>query len=109
GNGGGRGWRGGGGEGKGTGNPTMFPIGEAGPYYAALICAGTLDTKGGPVTTTRGQVLDGEGSPVPGLYAVGNCVANASSQAYLAGGATIGPYFTFAHLAAEDAVQQPRR
>jgi 3-oxosteroid 1-dehydrogenase len=92
-----------------TGNPTMYPIAEAGPYYAALVCAGTLDTKGGPMTTPEGQVLDVDGQPVPGLYAVGNCVANASAQAYLAGGGTIGPYFTFAYLASEHAARQPRR
>jgi 3-oxosteroid 1-dehydrogenase len=92
-----------------TGNPTMYPISETGPYYAALVCAGTLDTKGGPVTTSDGQVLDVDQDPVPGLYAVGNCVANASAQAYLAGGGTIGPYFTFAYLASEHAAAQPRR
>jgi 3-oxosteroid 1-dehydrogenase len=92
-----------------TGNPTMYPIAESGPYYAALICAGTLDTKGGPVTNTSGQVLDADGNPVPGLYAAGNCVANASAQAYWAGGGTIGPYFTFAYLASEHAASLARR
>jgi succinate dehydrogenase/fumarate reductase flavoprotein subunit len=92
-----------------TGNPTMYPISETGPYYAALVCAGTLDTKGGPVTNTNGQVLDADGEPVPGLYAAGNCVANASAQAYWAGGGTIGPYFTFAFLASEHAARQPHR
>jgi succinate dehydrogenase/fumarate reductase flavoprotein subunit len=92
-----------------TGNPTMYPLADSGPYYAAIVCAGTLDTKGGPMTNTNGQVLDADGQPVPGLYAVGNCAANASGQAYLAGGGTIGPYFTFAYLATEHAVQQPRR
>lgn len=92
-----------------TGNPTMYPISETGPYYATLVSAGTLDTKGGPLTNTHGQVLDADGEPVPGLYAVGNCAANASAQAYWAGGGTIGPYFTFAYLAAEHAARQPRR
>jgi succinate dehydrogenase/fumarate reductase flavoprotein subunit len=92
-----------------TGHPTMYPLSDRGPYYAAIICAGTLDTKGGPVTTTDGQVLDSDGDPVPGLYAVGNCAANASAQAYWAGGGTIGPYFTFAHLLAKHAASQPRR
>jgi hypothetical protein len=92
-----------------TGNPTMYPLSESGPYYAAIVCAGTLDTKGGPRTTPQGQVLDADGEPVPGLYAVGNCAANASAQAYWAGGGTIGPYFTFAYLAAEHAAAQPRR
>jgi hypothetical protein len=92
-----------------TGNPTMYPISEQGPYYAALVCAGTLDTKGGAVTNTNGQVLDGDGEPIPGLYAVGNCAANASAQAYWAGGGTIGPYFTFGFLAGRHAAARERR
>lgn len=28
-------------------NPTMWPISGSGPYYAALVTGGTLDTKGG--------------------------------------------------------------
>jgi succinate dehydrogenase/fumarate reductase flavoprotein subunit len=92
-----------------TGNPTMYPISETGPYYATIVCAGTLDTKGGPVTNPNGQVLDADGQPVPGLYGVGNCVANASAQAYWAGGATIGPYFTFGYLAGQHVAGQTRR
>jgi succinate dehydrogenase/fumarate reductase flavoprotein subunit len=92
-----------------TGNATMYPISDKGPYYAALVCAGTLDTKGGPLTNMDGQVLDADGEPVPGLYAVGNCVANASAQAYWAGGGTIGPYITFAYLASQHACRQPVR
>lgn len=95
--------------GNDTGNPTMYPISESGPYYCTIVCAGTLDTKGGPKTNKHGQVLDAAGDPVPGLYGAGNCVANASAQAYWAGGGTIGPYITFASLAAEHAVKQPRR
>jgi hypothetical protein len=92
-----------------SGNPTMFPLSDEGPYYATIVCAGTLDTKGGPLTTTNGEVLDVDGRPVPGLYAVGNCAASPSSQAYLAGGGTIGPYITFAYLAGRHAAAQPRR
>jgi 3-oxosteroid 1-dehydrogenase len=81
-------------------NPTLWPLAEQGPYYAALVTGGTLDTKGGPQTNTEGQVLDDTGKPVPGLYGVGNCVASASAQAYWAGGATLGPIIAFAHRAA---------
>ena len=37
-------------------NPTMFPISDQGPYYAALLTGGNLDTKGGPKTNVSGQV-----------------------------------------------------
>ena len=72
-------------------NPTMFPISEDGPFYAALLTGGNLDTKGGPKTSADGKVLDTSDRPIPGLYGVGNCVASASARAYWAGGATIGP------------------
>src|SRR5205085_11738753 len=65
-----------------TGNPTMYPISESGPYYATILAAGTLDTKGGPRTNTSGQVLGADGEPIRGLYGVGNCVASASGQGY---------------------------
>jgi 3-oxosteroid 1-dehydrogenase len=84
-------------------NPTMYPISDTGPYYAALVVGGTLDTKGGPKTNTDGQVLDDTDTPIPGLYGVGNCVASVSAQAYWAGGATLGPIFAFAYRAARAA------
>jgi 3-oxosteroid 1-dehydrogenase len=90
-------------------NPTMWPISGQGPYYAALVTGGTLDTKGGPRTNPDGQVLDDTGTPVPGLYGVGNCVASASAQAYWAGGATLGPIIAFAHRAAQAADREPVR
>jgi 3-oxosteroid 1-dehydrogenase len=84
----------------GRANPTMFPLAGTGPYYAALVTGGTLDTKGGPKATPDGQVLDDQDRPIPGLYGVGNCVASASAQAYWAGGATLGPILALAHRAA---------
>jgi 3-oxosteroid 1-dehydrogenase len=92
----------------GRSNPTMWPLSSTGPYYAALVTGGTLDTKGGPRTNTDGQVLDDLGDPILGLYGVGNCVASASAQAYWAGGATLGPIIAFAYRAAQAAhAQQP--
>jgi 3-oxosteroid 1-dehydrogenase len=84
----------------GRANPTLWPLAEHGPYYAALVTGGTLDTKGGPQTDTEGRVLDDTGTPIPGLFGVGNCVASASAQAYWAGGATLGPILAFAHRTA---------
>jgi 3-oxosteroid 1-dehydrogenase len=81
-------------------NPTIWPLAETGPYYAALVTGGTLDTKGGPQTDPDGRVLDDLGRAIPGLFGVGNCVASASAQAYWAGGATLGPIIAFAHRAA---------
>ncbi|HEU5160792.1 MAG TPA: FAD-dependent oxidoreductase [Streptosporangiaceae bacterium] len=88
-------------------NPTMWPIGDTGPYYAALVTGGTLDTKGGPKATPDGQIVDDMDRPIPGLYGVGNCVASASAQAYWAGGATLGPIISFAYRAAHAAHHEP--
>jgi succinate dehydrogenase/fumarate reductase flavoprotein subunit len=88
-------------------NRTMYPISTSGPYYAAIIAPGLLDTKGGPVTDTEGRVLDVDGKPIPGLYGVGNCVASPSGRAYWAGGATIGPALTFGYLAGRSAARIP--
>jgi succinate dehydrogenase/fumarate reductase flavoprotein subunit len=90
-------------------NPTMWPLSDEGPYYAALVTGGTLDTKGGPRTTTEGQVVEDLGRPIPGLYGVGNCVASPSARAYWAGGATLGPIIAFAHRAATAAHAEPVR
>src|SRR5258705_13503173 len=81
----------------------MYPISNPGPYCAALVTGGTLDTKGGPTTNTDGQILDDTDTPIPGLFGVGNCVASVSAQAYWAGGATLGPILAFAYRAAHTA------
>lgn len=88
-------------------NPTMWPISEGGPYYAALVTGGTLDTNGGPKTNPDAQVLDVQDKPIPGLYGVGNCVASAAGGAYWAGGATLGPILAFAYRAANAANAEP--
>ena len=91
----------------GRSNPTMWPLAEAGPYYAALVTGGTLDTKGGPKTDAEARVLDDLDQPIAGLYGVGNCVASVSRRAYWAGGATIGPMIAFAYRAAQAADAEP--
>jgi hypothetical protein len=90
-------------------NPTMWPISDTGPYYAALVTGGTLDTKGGPKATPDGQIVDDRDRPIPGLYGVGNCVASASAQAYWAGGATLGPIIAMAYRAAQAADREPAK
>lgn len=90
-------------------NPTMYPISDSGPYYAALLTGGNLDTKGGPATNAKGQVLDRMGKPIVGLYGAGNCVASASARAYWAGGATLGPYISLAYVAANAANKEKPR
>jgi 3-oxosteroid 1-dehydrogenase len=70
-------------------NPSLGPVDEA-PYYAARILAGTIGTKGGPVTDTDGIVLTPGGERIGGLYAVGNAAAFWTADGYPAPGATLG-------------------
>jgi 3-oxosteroid 1-dehydrogenase len=90
-------------------NPTMWPIADTGPYYAALVVGGTLDTKGGPKTDADGRVLNDVDEPIPRLYGVGNCVASVSGASYWAGGATLGPIIAFAYRAARASDREPSR
>jgi len=93
---------------EGQVSSAMWPISDQGPYYAALIVAGALDTKGGPKTDIDGRLVDHDDKPIPGLYGVGNCVAAGSAGAYWAGGGTLGPILAFAHRTANAIVRDTR-
>ena len=79
-------------------NPSLGPINEA-PYYAVEVLAGTIGTKGGPVTDTDGAVLDRAGAPITGLYAVGNAAAFWTADGYPGPGATLAVGMTMGYRA----------
>lgn len=85
-------------------NPLMRRLDLSGTLYASVLALGTLDTKGGPRTTPRREVLRMDGSVIHGLFAVGNCAASAGGQGYPGAGATLGPIVTEGYLAARQAV-----
>ena len=87
-------------------NPSLGPIDEA-PYYAVEVLAGTIGTKGGPVTDTDGRVLDQQESPIPGLYAVGNAAAFWTADGYPGPGATLAVGMTMGYRAGRHAGQTP--
>lgn len=80
-------------------NPNVKPIGK-GPYYALKIVMGDLGTFDGLDTDVNGQVLDENGRPIAGLYAVGNDRASMMGGNYPGAGITLGPIMTFGYLTA---------
>jgi hypothetical protein len=79
-------------------NPCLGSIDEA-PYYALEVLAGTIGTKGGPVTDADGAVLDRVGTPVTGLYAAGNAAAFWTADGYPGPGATLAAGMTMGYRA----------
>jgi 3-oxosteroid 1-dehydrogenase len=88
-------------------NPTMHRFADHGPYHAIILGAGALDTKGGPRIDTDARVLGMDGSPIPGLYGAGNCIAAPAGQAYWSAGATIGSALTFGYQAGKHVAAAP--
>ena len=80
-------------------NPMMRPLCEEGPYHATILGPALIETAGGPRVDANGGVLRRDGSPIGGLYAVGNCAASPSGEAYWAGGHTLGFIQCMAYLA----------
>ncbi len=87
------------------GEPPLYPI-TKGPFHAAAFGISDLGTKGGLRTNTDGQVLDTEGSRIPGLYAAGNSMAAPSGATYPGGGNPIGTSMVFSHLAVRDMIRR---
>ena len=44
-------------------------------------------------------MLAGDGTPIPGLYGAGNCIASPTGRACYGHGATLGAALAFAYLA----------
>lgn len=82
-----------------TPNPCLAPIARP-PFYAVPMIPGDLGTKGGLVIDEHARVLRGNGTPIEGLYAVGNTSASVMGNTYPGPGSTIGPSMTFGYVAA---------
>jgi succinate dehydrogenase/fumarate reductase flavoprotein subunit len=79
-------------------NPCVAPL-EHGPFYAIKLVIGDIGTFAGLVTNENTQVLNAAGTPVKGLYAVGNDAASVMGGNYPGAGITLGPALTFGYVA----------
>jgi 3-oxosteroid 1-dehydrogenase len=86
-------------------NPCLGAI-EKPPFYAVAMLPGDLGTKGGLVTDEHARVLREDGSPIQGVYAIGNASASVMGDTYPGPGSTLGPAMTFGYVAAMHATQQ---
>jgi 3-oxosteroid 1-dehydrogenase len=90
----------------GTPAATLGPVDQP-PFYATVVHPSTLGTKGGPLTSPDGEVLDVDGKRVSGLYAVGNVMAAPTGLAYGGAGGTLGPAMVFGRRAGVAAASDP--
>ncbi|MCY1453661.1 3-oxosteroid 1-dehydrogenase [compost metagenome] len=65
------------------------------------IDAGDIGTKGGLLTDVHARVLREDGTPITGLYAIGNSAASMMGRTYPGAGSTIGPAMVFGFRSAE--------
>lgn len=91
-----------GGDPKTSPNPSLAPLGK-GPFYAVKVVPGSFGTFAGIDVDSRARVLNAAGTPIGGLYAVGNDQASVMGGHYPAGGINLGPALTFGYVAARDA------
>ncbi|MBS4752112.1 FAD-binding protein [Nocardioides sp. zg-ZUI104] len=92
--------------GAGSPNKALAPVAEA-PFHAARVVLSDLGTKGGLVTDADARVLDGQGQPIPGLYATSNSTASVFGSAYPGPGAPLGAAMAFASRAVRDMLRAP--
>jgi succinate dehydrogenase/fumarate reductase flavoprotein subunit len=79
-------------------NPCLAPL-EIAPFYAVKVYPGNLGTSRGLSIDRYAPVLEQYGSPIQGLYAVGNDADSVFAGAYPGPGASLGPALTFGYVA----------
>jgi hypothetical protein len=81
-------------------NPCIAPLTEP-PFFAVRLRAGDIGSFAGLRADGDARVLRPDGTPIPGLHAVGNDMASVMGGTYPGPGITLGPALTFGVLAAE--------
>lgn len=81
---------------------TLTPVATA-PFYAQRCAPAMLNTDGGPKRSAKGEILDYEGNPIPGLYAAGEF---GSVWGYLyQGNGNVGEAMAFGRISARNCMQ----
>lgn len=83
-------------------SPNPLVVALEPPYYVATILPSDIGTKGGLVTDADSRVLREDGTPIPGLYAAGNCASPMSGRVYPGAGSPVGTSIAFAYRAVLD-------
>jgi succinate dehydrogenase/fumarate reductase flavoprotein subunit len=83
-------------------NPNLRPL-DSGDLYAVKVVLSDLGTCGGLKADELGRPLRADGTPIEGLYAIGNTAANVFGRSYPGAGATIGQGLVFGHIVARHA------
>ena len=80
---------------------TLTPVSTP-PFYAQICCPSFLNTDGGPVRSARGEILDPDGKPIPGLYSAGE-FGSIWSGVYQGGG-NVAECLIFGRISARSAI-----
>ncbi len=78
---------------------------QQGKLYAFYFEGGMTTTFGGPQIDTRARVINLEGKPISGLYAVGNAAGGLLHKDYI-GGTLLGACAVFGRIAGKDIAQR---
>lgn len=82
-------------------NPNLATL-EKAPYYAAKIKMGDLGSFAGIDVDNRSAVIDADGNPISGLYAVGSAAVSVFGGGYPGYGSHIGPALVFGYRMGRD-------
>lgn len=86
-------------------NPCLAPVGP-GDLYAMAVWPAEIACSAGISTDEDARVVDGNESPIPGLYACGNDMASVMGDSYPGPGTTLGPAVVFAYRAVNAALRE---
>ena len=91
---------------RNTPNPCLRAIAQ-GPFFALAVYPAPIGSSVGLHTDINGQVLDGEGRAIKGLYAAGNDMSSMMRGFYPGPGITLGPALVFAYRTAMHIAGKP--